>query len=103
MRSEYQDNRGIPSALASSSWQALKHPCIDSGGFPMLRRFSALFLFKSSLFLLSIAVLPAHGQDARTVTEPVIPTVCSVHTAEIASTNGDLNSTNNAHFDTARI
>src|SRR5258708_17888339 len=70
---------------------------------PMFQRFSGLSILKSSLFLLSIVVLPAHGQDSRTVTETVIPTVCSVLTAEIASTNGDLSSTNNAHFDTARI
>src|SRR6266700_5094666 len=70
---------------------------------PMSHRFSGFSIFKSSLFLLSITVLPAHGQDSRTVTEPVIPTVCSIHTATIASTNGDLSSTNNAHFDTARI
>jgi len=64
---------------------------------------SGLSVFTSSVFLLSLAVLPAHGQGARTVTEPVIPSVCSVHTATIASTNSDLSSTNNAHFDTARI
>jgi polygalacturonase len=69
----------------------------------MLQRFSGLSIFNSSLFLLSLAVLPVHGQDSRTVTEPVIPTVCSVHTATIASTNGDLSSANNAHFDTSRI
>ena len=44
-----------------------------------------------------------HAQDTRTVTQPVIPTICSKHGGEIKVTSGDLNSTDNTHFDTSRI
>jgi polygalacturonase len=47
-----------------------------------------------------------HAQDTRSVSEPTLPdpySVCSVLTAELASTNGDLSATANSHFDTSRI
>jgi polygalacturonase len=50
-----------------------------------------------------LAPLSLHAQDTRTVTQPVIPPLCSAHGAEITVTSGDLNTTDNLHFDTGRI
>jgi polygalacturonase len=65
-------------------------------------------MIRSIIVLLAAALAvggvgPLAAQDTRTVTQPVIPTVCSIHTAEITVTDGDLDSTDNLHFDTSRI
>lgn len=65
----------------------------------MLQRLSVL----GFSVLAVLAAASANAQDTRSVSEPVIPPICSTLTAEITSSSGDLSSANNGHFDTSRI
>ncbi len=61
---------------------------------------------RSILFAFALAALfcaSVHAQDARTVTEPVIPPSCTVLTAQLSSDHGSFSDADEGKLDTARI